>query len=328
MAKEFQEPEEKEFDKNNNEAEIIDDFNPLDEAVAEKEYTKHNVKINPNDFKANIPEPDFNPPPMTGMMTEEEKVKKPAEPFNPQMKEMSNKDKNDAAEKFAEMIMGGYKWLNNYADSRLLIDEKKLMKLQMAGEVDLSIPMPLNPSTTLSAGEFIQEYNEQSKGTITVSKTFEEETMPVLTRVLAKRGVGMTDEQYLAFLFGKDAIQKTFLMNQSLSVKKDILNQLKEMTIAYRSNAVPTFTAQPQPATPITPTYSYEPKNDEPQEEEEYYEEQPIGRKYNPEENVNDLVGIMTGSITQEDLIDDYQEPKRQNKTKKPTTKRGRPKKK
>lgn len=323
MSKDFQEPEEKQFDNQNDE--IIDDFNPLDEAVAEKEYTKHNVKVNPNDFKYNIPEPDFNPPPMTGMMTDEEKTKKPQEPFNPKMKDLPNKDKNDAAEKFAEMIMGGYKWLNSYADSRLLFDERKLMKMQMAGEVDMSIPMPLSPTTTISAGEFIQEYNQQSKGTISVSKQFEEETLPVLTRVLAKRGVGMTDEQYLAFLFGKDAITKTFLMSQSLSVKKDILNQLKEMTEAYRGQSIPKPMAS-QPAPQPTPQPTYTP---EPEVEVEEYDYTPTP-KYNPDENVNDFVGIMTGAITQDDLDNDvyYEEPKRSKKATKPTGKRGRPKKK
>jgi hypothetical protein len=41
MSKEFQEPEEKEMDLNN--AELVDDFNPLGEAVIEKDYTRPNV---------------------------------------------------------------------------------------------------------------------------------------------------------------------------------------------------------------------------------------------------------------------------------------------
>ena len=77
MSKEFQEPEEKELNSNLADAEIMDDFNPLDEAVNEKEYTKHNVKINPNDFNSDIPEPSFMPPPMSGGLKQEEKNIKP-----------------------------------------------------------------------------------------------------------------------------------------------------------------------------------------------------------------------------------------------------------
>jgi hypothetical protein len=70
MAKEFQEPEEKDLDNNTTDAEIIDDFNPLDEAIIEKAYTKPNVRFNQKDMVGDIPEPSFIPPPMGGSMNE------------------------------------------------------------------------------------------------------------------------------------------------------------------------------------------------------------------------------------------------------------------
>lgn len=334
MSKNFQEPEEVDMDKQN--SDILDDFNPLDEPVVEKEYTKHNVKINPNDFKTDIPEPDFTPPPMSGMMNEEQKdkPKKPSEPYNPEMKEMSNKDKNDAAGKVAEMVMTMYKWVNSYADSKLQFDERKLNKLQMEGELDLSIPFPFNQQVNMTAGEMIEEYNQQTKDTIYVSDKFEQETTPVLIKVLSKRGIGMSDEQYLAFLFGKDMLYKTFQINQSLSIKKDILNQLKELTAAYKSGG---SMPQPQPMqqpsqAPPPPTEMY----DFTQEEEVY---QAPKRKYNPEENVNDMVNMMTGSISPDEMsyeepipnddYEEYAEPKTKStkkQSKKTNTKRGRAK--
>jgi hypothetical protein len=330
MAKEYQEPEEKEMDTQNADAVVLDDFNPLDEAVSEKEYTKHNVRVDPKDFQTDIPEPSFIPPPMMGGLTAEEKnaPKKPQEPFNPKMNDMSKKDKHDSAEKVADMIMTGYKWANNFVDERLLFNEKKLMKLQADGEVDLSIQIPFTPTTTLTGEELIQEFNDQTRGTIVVTQEFEDEVKPVLTRVLEKRGVGMSDEQYLIYLFGKDIAMKGFMFSQQLSVKKDMLNMLKEATQAMRGNFVAqpqpqTYTAQPQPQTQSAPPA-----------EESYYEEEveepiPVKRKrrHNPATNVNDFVNEMTGSITEEEIYVEEEPKVIENKVNR-TGKRGRPKKK
>jgi hypothetical protein len=332
MSKEYIEPEEKDLDKNNSDdAIIMDDFNPLDEAVSEKEYTKHNVKVNPNDFVNDIPEPSFMPPPMMGTMNEEEKVKKPQEPFNPQMNDMPKKDKHDAAGKVAEMIMSGYKFANQMADNALLFNERKIAKLQRNGEIDLSVEVPISPSATMSAGEFIQEFNDQSKGTISVTKEFEEEVTPVLTRVLEKRGIGMTDEQLLIYLFGKDILVKGFMVAQSLNVKKDMLNMLKEATTSRVGGVAPQPSPQPSYTPQPEPTPQYEPQ---PQQEEVY------STQYNPDTNVNDFVNQMTGGIPQyqEEFVDEMMEEEQQEEkpkvkiiskgTKKPIGKRGRPSKK
>jgi hypothetical protein len=275
MAKEFQEPEEKEMD------EMMDDFSPLDEAIAEKAYTKPNVKFNANDMNNDIPEPSFIPPPMgSDEMNEEDKVKKPIEPFNQEMKDMPKKDKHDAANKVAQMIMTGYKWANSYADSKLLFDPKKIQKMEINGEINLSVQVPISATDTISAGEFIQEYNDQSKDTITVSKEFEDEFVPALTKVLEKRGVGMTDEQYCVYLLGKDMLVKGFLVAQSISVKKEMLNMLKEINSTLQQQA-------PQPQAPQQPTYT-EPIAPQPQ--------------YNEAPNVNDIVNKMTGSYQEPDM--------------------------
>lgn len=303
--KEYIEPEEKDLDNNNSDdAIIMDDFNPLDDAVAEKEYTKHNVKVNPKDFATDIPEPSFMPPPMMGMMQEEEKTKKPQEPFNPQLNDLPKKDKHDASAKMAEMIISGYKFGNQLLDNALLFNERKIAKMQQKGEIDLGVEIPLSPSVTMTAGEFIQDYNEQTKGSITVTKEFEEEVTPVLTRVLEKRGIGLTDEQLLIYLFGKDMLVKGFIVTQSLAVKKDMLNMLKEASLGIKAQQTqPTYT--PPPTQQPEPQYEYQ----QPQEEQVYR------KPHNPDTNVNDFVNEMTGAINpyedeyvEEPMEEQYQE--------------------
>jgi hypothetical protein len=291
--KEFQEPEEKEMN-----TQVMDDFSPFDEAISEKPYTRHNVRVDAKDFQNPIPEPSFMPPPMNGSnLSQEEKVKKePPPPLNREMNELPKKDKHMAAEKVTEMFMSGYKFANSWADSKLLFDENKLAKMQRDGEIDLSVPIPYDDQQ-IPAHEFIREYNEQTKGTIVVSKEFEEEFPPVLTRILEKRGIGFTDEQYAIYLLSKDVLVKGFLFKQSLNVKKDMLNTMKELTSLLRGGATmppppppqQTYQEQPRPSTPPPPQPSYTPS-------------------HNPDTNVNDFVNQMTGAyVPQTELV--YEEP-------------------
>jgi len=345
--KEFQEPEERELN-NTDEAVVLDDFNPLDEAVNEKEYTKHNVKINPNDFNNPIPEPSFTPPPMTGMLNEKDKPKdiKPKEPFNPQAKEMSTKDKRLASKRVADMLMTAYKWVNKFADNSLQFNERKVSKLVSDGQLDLSTQVPISANETISAGEFIQEYNQQSRNTIVVTKEFEDDVMPVLIDVLEEEGITMTKKQELAFLIGQDVAVKGFMAYQSLQVKKDMLKMMVEFSTMNRPTYVaPTPTPTPTPTPAPQPTYTPE------------YEPQPTftpppTRTHDPVNNVNDFVNEMTGGINpqfdnatdvpvpsdvqftsfEDDDMTDYEEPKPKVKiisegTKKSKSKRGRPKK-
>lgn len=307
MAKtEYNEPEELN-NESIEEAEIMDDFNPLDEAVIEKPYTKPNVRLTAKDLQGEIPEPSFIAPPLSEPMIEEEKVKKPQEPFNKEMKELPKKDKMDAAEKVAKMIMQGYKFLNKIADDSLQFNERKLAKMQREGQIDLNAAIPISATEVMSAGEFIGEYNMQTKDTITVSREFEDEVMPVMTRVLANRGVGMTDEQYLGYLFIKDGASKVFLVSQSLSAKKEILNLVKDAMGAQSG-----YQSAPPPPQQQPSQQSYQPTEPTPTEpmeasvEEEVVFEQPT---YDPT-NVNDFVNSMTGATEAQAPVEQVVEEK------------------
>lgn len=342
MSKEFQEPEEKKLN-DTEDAIIMDDFNPLDEAINEKEYTKHNVKVNPNDFNKPIPEPSFTPPPMTGMVNENEKPKdiRPKEPFNPQAKQMTTKDKRLASKRVADMLMTAYKWVNRIADSSLQFNERKISKMVSEGQLDLSVQVPISPTDTISAGEFIQEYNEQSRNTVVVTQEFEEEVMPVLIDVLEEEGITMTKKQELAFLVGQDIAVKGFMMYQSLNVKKDMLKMMQEFSTLRQ----PSYVA-PAPA----PTPAPQPTYTEPIVEQPAFTPPPQ-RSHDPVNNVNDFVNEMTGGMNpnfnnptdvpvpsdvqftpfEDEDMTDYEEPKKPTvkiiSSAKPKGKGGRPKK-
>ena len=220
-------------------------FSPLEQPINEKPYTRPNVTMSQEDMMSDIPEPSFAPPPIDLNRKKEEvkaepKVKEAKEPFNPEMKELPKKEQTKNAKMVAKMIMSGYKELHKFGNKAMMFNENKLRKLSTENEVDFTINIPYDHTgAQIPAYEFIKEYNEQQQDALTVDQDFEDEVMPVLTRVLEKRGVGVTDEQYLIYMFGKDIAVKGSMMYAAMSQKKEIINILKDLTQQKGGGAPP-----------------------------------------------------------------------------------------
>ena len=101
----------------------------------------------------------------------------------------------------------------------------------------------------MRAGDFFKEYNNQVEGILKVSDEFKEEVTPVLERVLAKRGVGMTDEQLLMFMFGKDIAAKSMMFFQQKQQLNFMIQSIKEATAGQFVQQAP---PQPPPTQPQT----------------------------------------------------------------------------
>jgi hypothetical protein len=238
MENEFVEPEER-----NN----IEDasWNPLDEPVNEKAYTASGFSAAQEDLTKPIGEPRFTPPPFKKAEQPKEKVK--PTPMNPEFETLSKKDAEMSAQHAAEMIMGGYEWIHGAANKYVQVSEKKLDRLQEAGEINLNAMISYDYGKEMRAGQFFKEYNTQVSNMFVVSDEFKEETTPLLTKVLAKRGVGMTDEQRLAFYFAKDFGTKAIMFFQQKRTINDMINSIKEATVSSGARVMP------PPIQPIPP---------------------------------------------------------------------------
>jgi hypothetical protein len=231
----------------------------------------------PEEMMADIPE--FTPPPPSGGAKtadggpatpgmddyddEEESgsgsKKKEKKSFNPDMEDLSDAEKKSAAEKMAQGIMTGYKFLNNQGERLLKISDKKIAKLQMQGDIDVSLTVPWDMNQMISLGDYFSEYNKQCDGIFVVDKDFESSVMPPLTRVLAKRGHGWSDEHYLMFMFGQDVLRKGMQFREIKSSLNQILHFAKEQTELQRR--VPTQQVVHQPAPPQEPPqYAHQPE--------------------------------------------------------------------
>lgn len=272
---EFKEPEEK---KGTDDIFIDTDYNPLNEAVNEKPYTRPNVSINPEDLKGDIPEPSFNPPLMkmstpegdtpTAKETRDAAPKAPPkppppprpEPFNQELKDASKKEAKTAAKHAALMIVDGYEMLHTLGNKAVQIPERKIKRLAQEGKLDLSIELQYDlQGSTITAGEMIQEYNTQNADLLVVTKEFKEEVVPLLTEVLEKRGFGMTVEQRLMFAFGKDLAMKGIQFASAKAIQKDMIKTMMEQTEVLRQMG---GTPNPQPTRIETPRQQAQTSNE------------------------------------------------------------------
>jgi hypothetical protein len=232
------------------------DFNPLDEQVNEKSYSSPNINASGVNLNTPIGEPRFAPPPIESRKLQDEGKPPPREPINPEMKNLGKKDTEMAAQHMTKMIFQGYEWMHDLGNKWLMVSEKKLNKLQNDGEINLNAMIDYEYGKKIRAGDYFQEYNHQVSNVLTVSQEFKDEVTPVLERVLAKRGIGMTDEQLLIFLFGKDIAAKSIIIFQMKTQTNMMIASIKEATTSQYAQAAPAPAPQPasQPASTPPPS--------------------------------------------------------------------------
>jgi len=143
--------------------------------------------------------------------------------------------------------------------------------------------------------QYVEMYNTETSEVIGMSDEFREKVSPVLLRVLMKRGIGMTDEQLLAYYFGMDLITTGAQIFALRSQNNALISQLKEMSAngtVPRTNPVaaqPQTSSQPEPEPqPIRPTPA--------QEQPEYFEPEEVRAEPRQREE-----------FTQYEVLDDLQ---------------------
>ena len=245
------------------------DYNPLGESVKERSYTKPN--IDGANLEAEIEEPTFVPPSFedleepTGFESQEE------QPFaNPALNDLDDKDKRYATEQMVDVVLDGYEKITGLANNLVQIKEKKVQEMIAKGEIDPRTRIPIDTSgNSVSISEFVQDYNEQTAEAIQTSPDFKKKVRPAMVRVFEKRGIGMTDEQFLMYMFGTDIVQKGAVVVSLRNNVSGIMNMMKELSqqrMATQATPPPPAaskqeTPPPAPSTP-EPVEYYEPEEE------------------------------------------------------------------
>jgi hypothetical protein len=240
------------------EAQVMDDFSPLDAPVKQRSYTQHKI-YSDADVVPDLEEPTFQAPNFSDFdEATPEAEKEPEKPFNEAYSELDGKEKTMGAEMMAEMTLDIYEKGCGFLGKIPEISEQKLDKLIAEGEIDGDIQLPTE-SGNLGVKDFAVEYNASIKDAFEVSDDFKEKVRPPLIRVLKKRGIGMTDEQLLAYYFVTDLGTKSAQAFMLRKTANNILDSLKENTLAMRESQIqrPT-TPTPTPSAPKTePSVDY-----------------------------------------------------------------------
>lgn len=264
------------------------DYNPLQENVKQRPYTRPNVEVTD---ATPIAEPVFTPPSFEelqsgfeaqtggdgGAQMDDRKVwGQSDEDFgsaNPYVEQLDKKDQKAASSALADAVLDGYSQLNGFGNKLIQFDANKIEDLMRKGEIDPNITLPIN-GQNIGILDYVNEYNSQTKDVISVSPEFVDKVRPVLIRVLMKRGIGMTDEQLLAYYFGVDILTKGATIYGLRKQNASLLETLKEM-----STGAPRPTPPPsQPETKTQNTYvepEPQPKQ-ETRQEREYVEPEEV----------------------------------------------------
>lgn len=216
-------------------------YNPLMDVVSEKPYSMGSVSATQEQMSGSIPEPFYQPQSLGSRENPYKTIREGGSPssgggssseprpINPSMNEIPDAEKKEGAKYVAKVLMDVYEQVHVWVNNGLQYNQKKLQRLEAEGQIDLGMPLPDGQGNTLTAGGYIQEFNEQVKDALVVDPKWKKETMPILEKVLAKRGASLTDEQMLLFQFGKDAGLKAIQVFQIHSQKKDMIELLKEI---------------------------------------------------------------------------------------------------
>ena len=226
-------------------------YNPLAENVEEKEYQK--VSIQGAGRLPDIEEPVFSPPTLEDIRPEmfEGGGDDEDDVFGKErLNDLPKGDKKKAAKQMTEMVLEGYSSICSFAGGFANMNEGQLLQMQTEGKIDLRMAVPVSPQEAVGVVDFVQSYNTQIDEAMEVSDEFKESVKEPMTRVFEKKGLGMTDEQFLLVMFGKDIITKTAT---TLALKKQLARTLELVHEQYReagSTPTPPPVQTPPPPPP------------------------------------------------------------------------------
>lgn len=221
-------------------------FNPLEENVIQRDYSNPPVD---HQLTGDIEEPIFVPPSYDQVIERDNEFNggggtEPENPFvnpNPAVNVLDEKDQQIACEMLVDTMLEGYEQLHEIGKYVAKADEAELVEKQMQGKIDLnSQRVPISEDgRSVTLGEFVQTYNGQVDEALTYDKAFGNKVRPAMVRLFTKNGWGMSDGQYLGFMFGKDLVTKAAMIYQMKKAFGFTISMMEKQFKAERANEQP-----------------------------------------------------------------------------------------
>lgn len=222
---------------------------------------------------------------------------------NPALNDLDDSEKHKAAVTLVDAALDGYERLNKLGANLIKFPMRKIKKMERAKEIDTSIPIPLQEGP-VPMQVFMETYNESVSDIFEVSDEFKKKVKPVAVRLAKKYNFGMSDEALLAYYVGVDLTAKIAIGYQLHAQMKDMLEDFKDMTVAYNKQSPagsgqnnPGFNTETKNPTPNQPEPQPDAKqNDEPEKkrERDFFEpeeinNQPPANKFSEPINVTNV---------------------------------------
>lgn len=292
---EANEPQEETFvqEQNSGNDEFYTGFSPLDEPVKERSYTKANIEG--QDLNKELEEPSFDAPNFSDF---DEEDKEPST-FNPEMENLDKKEQMYATEQMVDTVLDVYGKAHVLANKATKLKEQKIAKAMESGEIDPSLQVPIDEmGNSLGLMQYVQEYNSQLDDAIKLEDDFVEKVRPPMIRVFQKKGLAMTDEQFLAVTFGTDLVTKGAMVFSLVKQNNKLIEMWKDQSGAYRQpseksqNRKPKQKPQPQPETEQQNNYAESNQTGAKEPKKEQKESFVEPEEFTAESMVDDMMGM------------------------------------
>ena len=259
-------PSEKAINENARPTTQDSEWSPLSGEVIKREYAKgYGTETGNNEpVIESVPEPKFQAPPtppppkvdangqtsntMTGNddsgggnggnNSDTTKKPDPIKPLNPEMAELSNKDKVRGASMMVDGILSAYKQAWGLVhENWVKVKDEDIISWVMQDKISLDISITIDAlGNEMSVREFIQNYNSTSADAFIVTDEFVNSVRDSMIREFTKRGWGITDMQNIIQAFIRDSGTKAMAlftlkktMNQILKQQFSMHQEIQEM---------------------------------------------------------------------------------------------------
>lgn len=234
-----------------NMSEIPNNFSPLAKPTVERSYNQSGVQQNAEP----IPEPNFNGPASGNDNVVNNQSGSSDGYSNPQpasqeptafqnvaeesVNGLDDKEKKFASKQLVNAALDAYEMLHTVATNFVIVDEAKLNQKIIQGELDPTITFPVDDQgTRMNAIEFFQNSNESAKEALAYDPEFGEKVRPAMERLFMKKGIGLKDEHFLMYMFGKDIAMKGSMMiglRKSNNMMMGMFAEMKQMAAMNQS---------------------------------------------------------------------------------------------
>jgi len=243
--------------------EFYEGFSPLDEPVKERAYTQGN--LDGSKIVGEIEEPSFDAPNFSDFDENED-----AEPssFNPEIANLDKKEQAYATEQMVDTVLDVYVKAHQLANNFTKLKENKIQDAIDNGEISQNLRIPIDErGGTMGLMEYVGEYNNQLSDAIKVEDDFIEKVKPPMIRVFQKKGLALTDEQFLMVTFGGDIITKGALIYQLVKQNNKLIEMWKDQSVPQSRPQASKPKEQSAKQVPREEEVAKKPQYEEPEEE-------------------------------------------------------------